>query len=56
MIDEITLAAWEKNVREGAYTSVHYVGDRLQEAIAEIRRLQKLNTPELLDENQALMD
>ena len=38
MIDDITLAVWEKNVREGAYTSVHYVGDRLQEAIAEIRR------------------
>ena len=40
MIDDSTLAAWEKNVREGVYTSVHYVGDRLQEAIAEIRRLR----------------
>lgn len=40
MIPNDTLIAWEKNAREGAYTSVHYVSDRLLEAVAEIARLQ----------------
>ena len=41
MIDDITLAAWEKNVREGAYTNVYDVGDLLLDAITEIRRLRE---------------
>ena len=41
MLDDDTLAAWGKNIHEDTYHSVHYVGDRLLEAIAEIRRLRE---------------
>ena len=53
MIDDAMLSEWEKVVEHPSLTLNQ---ERLKQAIVEIRRLQKLDTPELLDENQALME